>query len=113
MSKVLDVPKLPSGPIVDNPVVIKKAEREVELYHGEPPRSVDGKTPKIFPIEEKCGLRSDKGKCQLKLSVVRVMKEEFVYTEGGTGGQLEYNPNNIKQYKVCSLHGPKELPTKW
>ena len=106
---------LTTGAVVDKPVKVKeKPMRKTEEYKGEPPLSGDQKSLQSFPIQEKCGITDEKGKCALKLNVVRQKNTKFVRDDVGFGGQLEYDEKDIHQYKQCVVHGPFPAgPEKW
>lgn len=103
----------------EQPKPIPKVQREVELYKGDPPRNADLKYHQEFEITEKCGLRdTDRTgksyKCEQKLRVFRTKREYFQPDELGTGGQLEYDEDDVRQYKYCPLHGPDPPgPVQW
>lgn len=96
-----------------------KVQRKVEEYKGEPPKNINLKYHQEFEITEKCGLRdkSRQGKeykCDQNLRVVRTKREYFEADNTGTGGQLQYDQDDVKQYKWCPVHGPEPPgPTNW
>jgi hypothetical protein len=109
---------LPVGPAVD-PVKANpppKNEREVELYKGEPPLTINEKFPMTFQIQEKCGfkdLRTAK-KCEMKLLVHRVKNRQFIPDTNEMGGQVVYMEDDIHQYRQCPRHGPFPAgPESW
>ena len=101
----------------------KKAEksdrentRPMEIYNGDPPAGMDGKVPKQWRINKKCGFMDTKTgkKCDIDLWVVRVMRTTFEHDTYGFGGQLNYDERQIRQYIYCPHHdGVPAEADKW
>ena len=94
--------------------------RSIEIYKGEPPQSTDNKIPQVFSIQKTCNLEfqdkhGTKSKCSAKLQVVRVKNAKFDWDDTHTGGQLNYDEKDVKQYVRCPIHGPpaEALPSRW
>ena len=66
-----------------------------------------------FILQERCGLKDEKGKCPHKLMVARVKNAKWMQDDGGFGGQLNYDEKDVRQIKYCPVHGPFNWPSNW
>ena len=105
---------------VEVPKSYAPPKREIETYKGEPPQNTDGKIPQVFTIQKTCNIEAEdklgkRFKCSAKLQVVRVKNAKFEWDDTHTGGQLNYDEKDVRQYVRCPIHGPnaEALPSRW